>query len=285
MAALKLCATILLLTPLPTLLLTLTAPSALAQNSRAKRAPHVVFIIGESEYKSEQTLPELARELREKHGMKCTVLNDKNIKDAWKPVALERINDVPGLEALAEADLAIFYIRFRQFPESQLKLIEAYLDSGRPVIGLRTSTHAFNYAEGDPLREKWNAFGAEVLGAPWIYHYGHESSTDVSVVPGAASHPILKNVAPEFHVRSWLYHVRPDYPPKGATLLLMGKSVGPSNRKERVDNPVAWTHQTKSGNRVFTTTMGHPEDFRVEPFRRLLVNAVRWALDKPAAGR
>jgi len=270
---------------LAVLLLSAFAPLVRAQNPRAKKTPHVVFVIGESEYKSEQTLPELARVLQDKYGMKCTVLNDKNIKDAWKPVALERINDMSGLEALASADLAIFYIRFRQFPESQLKHIEAYLESGRPIIGLRTSTHAFNYAEGDPLRAKWNAFGAEVLGAPWIYHYGHESSTDVSVIREAASHPIIKGIPKEFHVRSWLYHVRPDYPPKGANLILMGKSVGPSNRKERLDNPVAWTHRTKSGNRVFTTTMGHPEDFQVEPFRQLLINAAHWALDKPVPGR
>jgi type 1 glutamine amidotransferase len=249
------------------------------QNTRLSQKPHVIFVIGESEYKSEQTLPAIARELEEKYGMRCTILLDKNIKDAWKPMVNERINDLPGLEALVTADLAVFYLRFRQLPEAQLKLIQAYLDAGKPVVGFRTSTHAFNYAEGDPLR-RWNSFGAEVLGAPWIYHYGHTSSTDVSIIPAAAEHPILKGLDREFHVRSWLYHIRPDYPPKEAQWLLMGKSVGPSDRQERVDNPVAWTYRTKAGGRVFMTTMGHPEDFAVENFRRLVINAVHWALGK-----
>jgi type 1 glutamine amidotransferase len=244
----------------------------------ARGAPHVVFLIGEGEYKSEVTLPRLARELTARYRLRTTVLIDRNLQDAWRPVAGERINELPNLEALATADLAVIYLRFRELKEAQLKLIDDYLARGRPVIGLRTSTHAFNYAEGDPMRERWNSFGARVLGAPWKYHYGHESSTDVARFEGASGHPILRGIPPTFHVRSWLYHIRPDYPPAPAVPLLMGRSVGPSNRAERVENPVAWTFQTEAGGRVFMTTMGHPEDFEVPAFRRLLINAVHWAL-------
>jgi Trehalose utilisation len=154
-------------------------------------------------------------------------------------------------------------------------------------VGFRTSTHAFNYPPGHEL-EEWNRFGAFALGAPpgWGHghtHYGHDSSTDVTVAPGAASHPILQGVAPEFHVRSWLYHVIPDYPPPDATRLLIGKAVNPNH--DAVPNPVAWTWRTKAGGRVFMTTMGHPEDFGVEPFQRLVINGIHWALGLPVPER
>lgn len=246
------------------------APTTWADEPKPRA--HVVFVTGDHEYKSERTMPALAKELEEKHGLKTTVLKahpDQNSE-----------TNIPGLEALKDADLAVFYLRWRRLPEDQLKHIRAYLDSGKPVVGFRTTTHAFKYEKGDP-REPWNDFGRDVLGAPWIHHYGHESSTDVTVVPEAADHPILKGVPKSFRVRSWLYQVKPDYPPKAAKPLLMGRSVGKSDRKEREDNPVAWTFQTKAGGRVFATTMGHPEDFDVPEFRKVVINGIHWALDRP----
>jgi type 1 glutamine amidotransferase len=194
--------------------------------------------------------------------------------------------NIPGLEALKEADLAVFFLRWRRLPAEQVKYIDDYLKSGKPIIGFRTSTHAFNYPAGHPL-EKWNAFGEFALGSPpgWggkanHTHCGHDCSTDVSVIPEAAKHPILKGVDPSFHVRSWLYKVIPDYPAKGATWLLMGKAVNP-DKPNYADNPVAWTWKTANGARVFATTMGHPEDFGVESFQRLVINAIHWTLNKP----
>ncbi len=242
--------------------------------------PQVVFVTGSDEYEPEKSMASLADDLETKHGVQCLLVNDKVAKSNWQPKPGERSNDMPGLGALAGADLAVFFMRFRELPEEQVNRIAAYLDSGKSVAGFRTATHAFNYAEGDPLAATWNAFGKDVLGAPWIYHYGHESSTDVVALPQQQSHPILKGVDPEFHVRSWLYQVKPEYPPQDATVLFLGKSTGPSGRKEREDNPVAWTRQTKAGGRVFFTTMGHPEDFQVPAFRRLAVNGILWTLGK-----
>jgi type 1 glutamine amidotransferase len=244
------------------------------QNTR--KMPHIVFVIGDHEYSSESTLPALAEELKKRYGFQTTVLKSFPDQNAER--------DIPGLEALKRADLAVFYLRWRQLPKEQVEHIRAYVDSGKPVIGFRTTTHAFNYPKGHEL-EKWNAFGADVLGSPpgWgsgHTHYGHTSSTDVSIIPEAVSHPILKGVDKEFHVRSWLYHVVPKYPPSSATRLLMGKSVNPE-KKDAVENPVAWTYQTAAGGRVFTTTLGHPEDFRVEAFQRLVANAVHWTSGLP----
>ena len=235
-------------------------------------AAHVVFVTGDHEYGGEQTLPLLAVELEKNYGMQTTVLKahpDQNAEE-----------NIPGLEALASADLAVFFLRWRRLPQEQVAHMEAYVTSGRPVMGFRTTSHSFKYPEGHPL-EHWNAWAAPTFGAPpgWgngHTHYGHQSTTDVSVIEAAAAHPVLTGVESEFHLRSWLYHVLPLAPPADATPLLTGKAIEPSKPAE--DNPVAWTWVNGHGGRAFFTTLGHPEDFAVESMERLTVNAVHWCL-------
>ena len=241
--------------------------------------PKIVFVTGDHEYSSEATMPLLAQALVKQYGMDVTVL--KSAPDYTSE------ENIPGLEVLQKADLAVFFLRWRRLPADQVKYIDDYLKSGKPVIGLRTSTHAFNYPKGHAL-EKWNAFGEFALGAPpgWggpagHTHCGHNCTTDVSVIQKVADHPILKGVEPDFHVSSWLYKVLPDYPAKGSTWLLMGKAINP-DKAGFEDNPVAWTWQNAAGAKVFATTLGHPADFSVEPFQRLMVNAVHWSLNKPS---
>ncbi len=241
------------------------------------KSPHVVFVTGDHEYSSEETMPIVASLLEKHYGMQTTVLKSHPDENAEE--------NISGLEALSKADLAVFFLRWRRLPKEQVEHIRKYLDSGRPAVAFRTTTHAFNYPKGHEL-ERWNAFAADYLGGPpgWgggHYHYGHKSSTDVTVSPAAASDPILAGVDKSFRVRSWLYHVAPNYPPAGAKQLLIGRAVD-SERKDAVDNPIAWTWKNKAGGRVFMTTLGHPEDFQVEAFQRLLINAIHWALGKPA---
>jgi type 1 glutamine amidotransferase len=240
-------------------------------------APHVVFVAGDHEYSGEVTLPLLAAELGKHYGFETTVLQsfpDQNAEE-----------DIPGLEALATADLTLFYLRWRQLPADQVRHIEDYLRAGKPVIGLRTTSHGFRYPAGHPL-ERWNGWAAEAFGAPpgWGVdghtHYGHQSSTEVSVVEAAARHPILNGVTGPFQVRSWLYHVLPKWPPADAARLLMGKALSPN--KPAPDNPVAWAGNNAYGGRAFFTTLGHPEDFTAEPLQRLMVNAVHWCLGMAA---
>jgi type 1 glutamine amidotransferase len=242
------------------------------------KKPYVVFVTGDHEYSSEATMPLLAEALKERYGMEVKVLKSQPDHNAEE--------NIPGLEVLKDADLAVFFLRWRRLPADQVKFIDDYLKSGKPVVGLRTSTHAFNYPKGHAL-ERWNAFGEFALGAPpgWggpagHTHCGHECSTDVSVIKENAKHAILTGVDPSFHVSSWLYKVLPDYPAKGSKWLLMGKAVNP-DKSGFGDNPVAWTWQTPAGGKVFATTMGHPADFKVESFQRLMVNAIHWALAKP----
>ncbi len=238
--------------------------------------PLVVFVTGDHEYSGEFTLPLIAEALENTYGFRTKVLKAYPNQNAEK--------NIPGLEVLAEADLAVFFLRWRQLPVEQLAHIEKYLQSAKPVMGFRTTTHAFNYPKGD-VSEKWNAFGEFALNSPpgWggkaaHTHYGHESSTDVSVIEKAKNHPILTGVAPDFHVRSWLYRVLPDYPTQGSEWLLMGKSVNPD--KAAIENPVAWVGTNSYGAKIFMTTLGHPEDFSVESFQRLVINAIHWELGK-----
>ncbi len=248
------------------------------RSAEGDKRPLVVFVAGDHEYSGEGTLPIVAAELEKNYGMRTKVIYstpDQNSEE-----------NIPGLDILREADLAVFFLRWRRLPKDQLAYMDEYLKSGKPVMGFRTSSHAFNYPKGHEL-EAWNAFGERAFGSPpgWggvakHSHYGHESTTDVSIIPAAAKHPILTGVDPEFHVASWLYKVLPDYPTKGAEWLLMGKSVNP-NSTPAIDQPVAWTYTNPEGARTFFTTIGHPEDFRVEAFQRLVVNAIHWELGKP----
>ena len=253
----------------------LLALSILASIGHAQ--PHLVFLVGEGEYQSEVTMPALAKVLKDHYDFRTTVLIDDALHGGEG-------NSINGLEVLESADLLVLYLRFRQLPDDQLVLLQEYIDRGGPIVAFRTTTHAFNYDEDDPRSEKWNSFGARELGAPWIYHYGHGASTDATIV---GEHPILSGVSPEFHVRSWTYHVRPDYPPKDAKILVQGRPVLPEGERggDETVNPIAWTHTHSGGGRVFTTTMGHPEDYSVSHFRRLIVNGVYWCLEREAPQR
>jgi type 1 glutamine amidotransferase len=251
--------------------LLLSTPGVLAAAAR----PRVVFVCGDHEYSGEHTLPLLAQALERDHGLACTVLKSHPDQNAE--------TNIPGLEALEGAALAVFYLRWRKLPKEQLEPIRKYAESGKPIMGFRTTSHAFNYPAGDPLRP-WNGWAADVFGAPpgWgadgHTHYGHLCSTDVEAEPSAAKHPVLKGVTPKFHVRSWLYKVRPKWPPAEAQVLLNGTAVNPNKPAEV--NPVAWTLTNRHRARAFFTTMGHPEDFAVEAFQQLCVNAVHWCLNR-----
>lgn len=253
-------------------------PFAAGPAVNQKPRPRVVFVTGDHEYGSEDTMPIIAAELEKNYGMEVLVLKSSPDENGEE--------DIPGMEALEKADLAVLFLRWRRLPREQVEHLRKYLDSGRPVVAFRTTTHAFNYPAGHEL-EQWNSFAVDYLGGPpgWgakagHYHYGHTSSTDVRTAPGAGKDPILTGVAGEFHVRSWLYHVLPKFPPAGAKPLLIGRAVG-SERKDAVENPVAWTWRNKAGGRVFMTTLGHPEDFQVEAVQRLVINGIHWAAGRP----
>ena len=230
----------------------------------------IAFVIGEPEYSSHLSMPRIAEEVTKRYGYKVTLCVTGIVPDApGFP-----LSEFSHLDALADADLMVVYTRFRVLPDRQMELIKEYLDSGRPVAGLRTATHSFHFPAGSKWHSWNDGFGRDVFGTPWISHHGHSSRTDVSVVGTAKRHPILKGVDKEFRVRSWLYNVLPLSKP--CEQLLWGKPIAPESRPE--ENPVAWTTAHNQA-RVFFTTLGHPEDFDIPSFRSLLVNGIRWAID------
>jgi type 1 glutamine amidotransferase len=252
----------------------------------------IVFVSGDDEYRSEQALPQLARILSTRHGFDCTVLFPIDPTDGT--VNPERRDNIPGLEALDTAGLLVLMVRFRDLPDAQMKHIVDYVEAGKPIVALRTATHAFDLKTSPTYRRwTWNSkewdggFGRQVLGETWIDHHGKHKvqSTRGIVVKGREAHPILQGIASgDIWVPTDVYRVRLPLPGdsdpliQGAVLESMEPGAvavtGPQNDPMM---PVAWTRNYRGG-RVFTTTMGSAQDLLNEPFRRLMVNACYWAL-------
>lgn len=263
------------------------------------KGKHVVLVSGDEEYRSEEALPQLAKILATHHGFDCTVLFA--IDPADGTINPNRNDNIPGLEALARADLLILFTRFRDLPDEQMKHLVDYIESGRPIIGLRTATHAFQL-KGSKTYAKysWNSkepgweggFGRKVLGETWINHHGKHGaeSTRGILAPEQKNHPILRGINDgEIWGPTDVYGVRlpldGDSRPLVFGQVLAGMSPG-SPPVEGAKNdpmmPVAWTRSYTGAAgkkaRVFTSTMGSSQDLENEGFRRLLVNAVYWAL-------
>lgn len=253
------------------------------------RGKHIVFLAGDHEYRSEETLPALARILAMHHGFKCTVLF--TVDPASGEIDPGNSN-MPGLAALASADLAVVYLRFQAFPSAQMKYFVAYLDRGGPVVGLRTSTHAFRIPAGTPYsRYSWDykgddynlGFGHQVLGQTWIGHYGrnHRQSTRIDIVASKKNHPILRGVK-NIWVQAGGYVGKPS---DGEVLTLAqpleGMAFNSPADATKPPMPSEWTrsYQGASGKegRVFTTLYGASEDILNDGYRRMLVNACFWA--------
>lgn len=258
------------------------------------KGKHIVFLAGDHEYRSEESLPALARLLAKHHGFKCTVLF--NIDPASGEIVAGNSN-MPGLEALASADLAVVFLRFQAFPAEQMKHFDDYLKRGGPVVGLRTATHAFSGNKEPYAKYNYNAkdagyelgFGHQVLGQTWVGHYGrnHQQSTRITIAPDKASHPILRGVK-DVWVQVGGYVGKPT----DGEILTMAQPLNGMTPDSPADaskppQPSEWTrtHKSASGKvgRVFTTLYGTSEDITNEGYRRLVLNGVFWAVGLESA--
>ncbi len=226
-------------------------------------------MIGEDEYKTWETLPEFAKSELESRGYRVTIIQ----ADAADK------NNFPGLiQALRDADLLFVSVRRRTPYKEQLDAIRAWLNAGKPLVGIRTTCHAFALRPKDKLTDPklavWQEFDPEVLGGHYVGHHGNKLKSTITVAPGAESHPILKGVAvTEFVSNGSLYKVSPLE--AGTKPLLIGAIP------DKPSEPVAWTRLYGAKQaRVFFTSLGHVDDFQNPGFRRLLVNGVAWALGK-----
>src|SRR5262245_49969719 len=161
----------------------------------------------------------------------------------------------------------VLFARRMTLPSDQLEKFQNYINARKPLIGLRTASHAF---------QNWLAFDREVLGGNYHNHHGNRLVATAKKRPEAANHPILKDVSAEFVTGGSLYKTSPLA--AGTTALLIGSVPG------QAPEPMAWTYAYK-GARVFYTSLGHPMDFENTSFRQMLVNAIFWALDRPPSGK
>jgi type 1 glutamine amidotransferase len=241
----------------------LLLPLAATFAAESGRAPHVFFIIGETEYGTSETLPAFAKKELEPRGIRSTF--------SILPSATDE--EFPNFDGLRDADLLFVSVRRHAPPKAQMDAIRAWVTAGKPVVGIRTATHAFGKRKGE-TEGAWETFDMDVFGGHYDNHYGREAKTFAKIVPAAAAHPVLTGISDaEFAVPSHLYKY-PTLAPT-ATRLITARMEG----RPEVE-PVAWINVVDQ-RRAFYTSMGAAEDFAVPQFRRLLLNGILWALGRP----
>jgi type 1 glutamine amidotransferase len=261
---------------------------------------HIVWLAGDEEYRSEETLPALARIMARHYGFKCSVFLTTDSAGFIDPDT----STIAGLSALKDADLLVVFLRFRDFPDAEMQHIVDYLDRGGPVVGFRTATHSFQIKRPDApfVKYTWNnkdpafpgGFGRQILGETWVSHYGtnHKQSSALVPAPDQAGHPILRGVK-DVWVQSGGYTAAPI---EGSSVLAIGRILNGMTpdappAPDKKEMPVAWyrtyanarvrLRQGSGGHgntgRVFATTHGASEDLLNDGFRRMAVNGVLWA--------
>ena len=257
---------------------------------------HVVLVAGDEEYRSEEALPMLARILAEHHGFRCTVLFSTDPEDG----TIDPTNQthVPGLERLRDADMLVLFFRFRELPDEDMKHLVEYVESGGPVLGIRTATHAFDYRRNEQSRyasyhwrsSEWpGGFGRQILGETWVNHHGGHGrqSTRGVVAEAERAHPILRGVDDVWGPTD-VYGIR-DLP-EDARVLLWGQvlsGMDPSDppvegKLNEPMMPLVWIREYQSASgapaRSICSTIGAATDCASEGLRRALVNACYWGM-------
>ena len=246
---------------------------------------HIVMLSGDEEYRSEESLPALGKILSQRHGFKCTVLFSQDANGIIDP---NNQTNVPGMHLLATADLVVNQFRFRELPDADMKHFVDYLNSGKPMIVLRTATHSFHYTRNkqSPYAKYGYAapgggFGSMTVGETWTYHHGHHGKEAArGLVDGQnQKHPILKSVQDVFGP-SDVYGVNPDFPSDAKVLLwgltLVGMRPDDPPQLKKSIMPLAWLRDVKmeSGktSRFLCSTIGAAIDLASEDLRRFVVN-------------
>lgn len=256
------------------------------------RGRRIVLIAGDEEYRSEEALPMLARMLST-HGFEAIVLLSQNPETG--EIDPDERSNIPGMHLVDKADLVILQLRFRGLPDADMKHLADYVASGKPLTGIRTSTHAFAYpddSESTYADWSWNrdgGFGRSVLGETWVAHHGHHGTeaTRGVIETSNADHPVLRGVDDVFGPTD-VYAVR-DLP-SDSTILLRGailEGMSPDDKpvtdqRNAPMHPIAWLRERPmpggGTQKIFVTTMGTSQDWSSADLRRLLANAVLWQL-------
>jgi len=220
------------------------------------------IVLGDDEYQTEKTIPHFANQVFKEDFDIHYIYSDS--KDR---------NYLEGLEEIVNADLLVLSVRRLAMRKQQLKLIRNYISDGKPLLAIRTTTHGFslrNNAKGPIGSDQWPEFDKEVLGCDYQGHYTTQDITNVTPEFKNAKHPIMTGIK-SFKCRSWLYKVSPLA--KDSHPLLWGST----SKGEK--HPVAWVRSTQHKGKVFTTTLGHHEDFTSREFTQLLYNSAYWLVN------
>ncbi len=232
---------------------------------REDRRPEVLFLVGDEEYRTGETVPAWARAELAWRGVNCTFVID----DPKQPATLA------GLEKLPEADALFISLKRRALTPDQFGYIRRHLEAGKPVLGIRTASHAFGAKDPAPGRAAWETFDRDVFAGHYDNHYGKGPATIARVPAAAAAHPLTTGLPTEsIRFESHLYKCR--NLSSSTSVVLEGRLEG----KPEILEPVAWVN-TNANHRIFYTSLGSPEDFQMPAFRRLLLNATLWSLDRP----
>jgi hypothetical protein len=239
----------------------LIAPALAAEP--AKKPAEMMIILAEREYQTEKTVPKFAERF---------LAGDFHVRYVVAPPGS---NDLAGMEKLDEVDIVLISVRRRAPTAAQMAALRRFVVAGKPVVGIRTSSHAFNL-RGKPTpagHAVWDDFDAEVLGCHYADHYANAEHPRIDVVDGAGGHPILRGVKLPLTSGWSLYKSSPLT--GSAKALLMGKIEGHDAE------PVAWTNTSSGGGRVFYTSLGHVGDFEQDSLNHLLRNGIYWAAGLP----
>ena len=263
-------------------------------NEGPGRGKHIVLVSGDEEYRSEEALPMLGKVLAEHHGFTCTVLFAINPETG--EIDPEVQTNIPGLHHLDSADMMVLFTRFRELPDEQMKYVVDYTNAGKPVMGLRTATHAFSYSrdlESPYAKYSFNSedfeggYGRQVLGETWVNHHGHHGKESARGVIDEAmqDHPILKGVDDVWGL-SDVYGINSLTGDSKVLIhgqVLVGMDPTDAPKPDTTTMPMVWikTYTGDEGNtsRVLNTTMGASVDLESEGLRRLLVNGCYWCME------
>ena len=230
---------------------------------KSDRRPHLVMLIAEDEYKTNTTLPPFAAKHLSQHFRVTTCYASDS-----DPMQLL------GIEDVASADALLVSVRRRTLPKRDLDLVRQFVARGKPMIGIRTASHAFALRSGQPAAglDVWPEFDREVWGGSYSGHYGN--GLQAVLVPEAStqSHPIVAaaGFTASFKPSGSLYKTAPLLP--GTELLLVGRVAD-----EGMQQPLAWTFVRNDGGRSFYTSLGHVDDFAQAECEALLSAGIHWA--------